>query len=341
MVREVCMRCGKERESIYEIKCSKCGGPFDILIDFEFDKNYEKGFPYNEKNFPYVKRFISLGEGRTPLIKKGNIWFKLDFLNPSGSYKDRGAVTLVSYLAEKGVKQISEDSSGNAGSAIAAYSAAAGIDAYIFVPETAKGGKLKQIEAYGAHVVRVRGSREDVAKAAENSGYYYASHVLQPQFRDGIRSLAYEIAKSLDWKTPNYVFIPVSAGTLLLGVHKGFKHLLDSGVISEMPKIVAVQTEQVMPLCAKFKNISYTPPDRVTSIADALVSTRPFLLDYMLKAISECIVVSDNEIIEAWKELAKMGLLVEYSSATVFAAYKKFSVDNAVLVLTGSGLKVL
>ncbi|QXJ30057.1 Threonine synthase [Saccharolobus shibatae B12] len=341
MVKEVCMKCKKERESIYEIKCNKCGGPFEILLDFEFDKNSERGFPYSEKNFPYVKHFISLGEGRTPLIKKGNIWFKLDFLNPSGSYKDRGAVTLVSYLAEKGVKQISEDSSGNAGSAIAAYSAAAGIEAYIFVPETAKGGKLKQIESYGAHVVRVRGSREDVAKAAENSGYYYASHVLQPQFRDGIRSLAYEIAKDLDWKTPNYVFIPVSAGTLLLGVYKGFKHLLDSGVISEMPKIVAVQTEQVMPLCAKFKNISYTPPDKVTSIADALVSTRPFLLDHMLKATSECIVVSDDEIVEAWKELAKMGLLVEYSSATVFAAYKKFSVNDAVLVLTGSGLKVL
>ncbi|AKA73787.1 pyridoxal-phosphate dependent enzyme [Saccharolobus solfataricus] len=341
MVKEVCMRCGKGRESIYEIKCSKCGGPFEIPIDFEFDKYNGKDFPYNEKNFPYIKHFISLGEGRTPMIKRGKILFKLDFLNPSGSYKDRGAVTLVSYLMEKGIRRISEDSSGNAGSAIAAYSAAAGIEAYIFVPETAKGGKLKQIESYGAHLIRVKGSREDVAKAAENSGYYYASHVLQPQFRDGIRTLAYEIVRDLDWKIPNYVFLPVSAGTLLLGVYKGFKHLLDSGVISEMPKIVAVQTEQVMPLCAKFKNISYMPPDKVTSIADALVSTRPFLLDYMQKAISECVVVNDNEILEAWKELAKMGLLVEYSSATVFAAYKKFSVDNGVLVLTGSGLKVL
>ncbi|TRM96374.1 threonine synthase, partial [Sulfolobus sp. B1] len=134
---------------------------------------------------------------------------------------------------------------------------------------------------------------------------------------------------------------PVSAGTLLLGVHKGFSHLLNSGFIDEMPKIIAVQTTQVMPLCAKFKKINYNPPEKVTSIADALVSTKPFLLDQMIKAINECIVVSDEEIIEAWKDLAKMGILVEYSSATVYAAYKKFKAENSVLVLTGSGLKTI
>ncbi|MEM0092495.1 MAG: pyridoxal-phosphate dependent enzyme [Saccharolobus sp.] len=332
MVREVCMVCGKERESIYEIRCSKCGGPFDIEIDFEYSQN-------TAKNFPYINKLITLGEGKTPIIKKGDVWFKLDFLNPTGSYKDRGSVTLISYLAEKGIKRISEDSSGNAGASIAAYSAAAGIEAFIFVPENAKGNKLKQIEAYEARVIKVSGSREDVAKAAENSGYYYASHVLQPQFRDGIRTLAYEIMES--FKKVKYIFLPVSAGTLLLGVYKGLKHLLDSGIIDEIPNIVAVQTEQVMPLCAKLKNINYKPPEKITSIADALVSTKPVLLDQMIKVVNECIVVNDNEIISAWKKLARMGLLVEYSSATVYAAYEKFKVNDAVLVLTGSGLKTI
>ncbi|MEM0068547.1 MAG: pyridoxal-phosphate dependent enzyme [Saccharolobus sp.] len=332
MVREVCMVCGKERESIYEIRCSKCGGPFDIEIDFEYSQN-------TAKNFPYINKLITLGEGKTPIIKKGDVWFKLDFLNPTGSYKDRGSVTLISYLAEKGIKRISEDSSGNAGASIAAYSAAAGIEAFIFVPENAKGNKLKQIEAYEARVIKVSGSREDVAKAAENSGYYYASHVLQPQFRDGIRTLAYEIVES--FKKVKYIFLPVSAGTLLLGVYKGLKHLLDSGIIDEIPNIVAVQTEQVMPLCAKLKNINYKPPEKITSIADALVSTKPVLLDQMIKVVNECIVVNDNEIISAWKKLARMGLLIEYSSATVYAAYEKFKVNDAVLVLTGSGLKTI
>ena len=178
-----------------------------------------------------------------------------------------------------------------------------------------------------------------MAKAAETSGYYYASHVLQPQFRDGIRTLAYEIVES--FKKVKYIFLPVSAGTLLLGVYKGLKHLLDSGIIDEIPNIVAVQTEQVMPLCAKLKNINYKPPEKITSIADALVSTRPVLLDQMIKVVNECIVVNDNEIISAWKKLARMGLLVEYSSATVYAAYEKFKVNDAVLVLTGSGLKTI
>ncbi|BDC17132.1 threonine synthase [Acidianus sp. HS-5] len=332
------MRCGKEREGL-ELRCKKCGGPFKVEAeDLPFSKNLRE-------NFPYIKSWISLGEWNTPMIKNGDIYFKLDFLNPTGSYKDRGSVTLISYLAENGIKAISEDSSGNAGASIAAYGAAAGMKVKIFVPSTARGNKLKQIESYGAEVVKVEGSREDVARAAENSPYYYASHVLQPQFRDGIRSLAYEIVRDLDWEVPDNVFLPTSAGTLLLGVFEGFNHMFNQGVISKIPKIIAVQTEQVMPLCSKVKGIKYTPPEKVTSIADALVSTNPFLLPEMEKVVKEygdCIVVSDGEILEAWRELAKKGLLVEYSSATVYSAYKKANLKGTtVLLLTGSGLKVL
>ena len=108
------------------------------------------------------------------MLRSGNVYFKLDFLNPTGSYKDRGSVTLISYLAQMGIKEISEDSSGNAGASIAAYGAAAGMKVRIYVPSTARGNKLKQIESYGAEVIKIEGSREDVAKAAENSPYYYA-----------------------------------------------------------------------------------------------------------------------------------------------------------------------
>ncbi len=331
------MRCGKEREGL-ELRCKRCGGPFKVEIDdVPFSKNLRDNFPYN--------KWISLGEWNTPMIKSGNLNFKLDFLNPTGSYKDRGSVTLISYLAEKGIKEISEDSSGNAGASIAAYGAAAGMKVKIFVPSTARGNKLKQIESYGAEVVKVDGSREDVAKASENSSYYYASHVLQPQFRDGIRSLAYEIVRDLSWKAPDNVFLPTSAGTLLLGVFEGFRHMFNQGVITKIPKLISVQTEQVMPLCSKVKGIRYTPPKNVTSIADALVSTNPFLLPEMEEVIrnyGDCVVVSDEEILTSWKELARKGLLVEYSSATVYSAYNKIKPEGvSVLVLTGSGLKVL
>ncbi|BCU68934.1 pyridoxal-phosphate dependent enzyme [Stygiolobus caldivivus] len=325
-----CSRCGRERENIYEITCPRCGGPFKVEIMGDYT-------PEVRENFPYLREWVSLGEGNTPLLKVGKLRFKLDFLNPTGSYKDRGSVTLISYLKQVGIKDISEDSSGNAGASISAYSAAAGINATIFVPENAKGSKLRQIESYGAKVVKVKGSRDDVMKAAMGSGKYYASHILQPFFRDGIRTLAYEIISQ--YKDTREIVIPVSAGTLLLGLYEGLTHLLRSGIIEEKPKIIAVQTEQVMPLCASFHKIPYTPPEKVDSIADALVSTQPVLLPEMMKAIDECVVVKEEEILRSWKDLARMGLLVEYSSATVLAGSEKVDLQDPVLVLTGSGLK--
>lgn len=336
-MKVLCMRCGKEREG-QELRCKRCGGPFKVeLEDLPFSKNLRE-------NFPYVKNWISLGEWNTPLLKNGNIFYKLDFLNPTGSYKDRGSVTLISHLKQEGIKKISEDSSGNAGSSIAAYGAAAGIEVSVYVPSTARGTKLKQIESYGAKVVKVEGNREDVAKAAENSDSYYASHVLNPYFRDGIRSLAYELAIAMNYNHRFSVYLPTSAGTLLLGVYEGFRHLVSQGLLADFPKLVAVQTEQVMPLCAKVNHLDYRPPEKVTSIADALVSTTPFLLQEMVNVIQkhgDCIVVNDNEILEAWKVLARKGLLVEYSSATTLAAYTKKSHENPVLVLTGNGLKTI
>jgi len=124
---------------------------------------------------------------------------KLDFLNPTGSYKDRGSVTLISWLHQAGLTRISEDSSGNAGASIAALWGSSGHACLGFCAHQREGSKNRQIEAYGAQVTRVEGSRNDVAKAAENSANYFASHVWQPEFRDGIRSLAYEIVRDLGW----------------------------------------------------------------------------------------------------------------------------------------------
>jgi threonine synthase len=336
----ICIKCGTPREGL-ENRCKICGSPFKINIEFPFVKDNIK------KNFPYIKEWVSLGEGNTPLIKINSIYFKLDYLNPTGSFKDRGSVTLISKLREMKISEICEDSSGNAGASIAAYASRAGIKAKIFVPESARGNKLKQIESYGAEVIKVRGNRSEVAKSAELCGVFYASHVLQPEFRDGIRSLAYELVRDLGWKEPDIIFIPISAGTLLLGVFEGFKHLLNSGLINKIPLIIGVQTTQVMPVCAKLKGLNYKSPSTITSIADALISTEPILIEEMvrvLKSYGDCIVVDDNEILKAHNYLARMGLLVEYSSATVMAAYSKYNIPkdyDTVLILTGNGLKTI
>ncbi len=332
----ICHNCGREREG-KELYCKNCGGYF--VPDLK-----EKFNPDLKKNFPYIKNWITLSEGNTPLLYDDAI-FKLEYLSPTLSYKDRGSVTLISslidYINEKGIKRINEDSSGNAGASIAAYGARAGLDVHIYVPENANKFKIRLIESFGAKIHKIKGSRNDVTDAARNAEGFFASHVLNPEFRDGMRMISYEIFRDLKDPLPR-IFVPVSAGTLLLGIVSGFKHLYNSGKIEKMPEIVAVQTEQVSPLCHAMKGKKYIPPEKITSLADALISTSPLLLDEMVNTMKDqkCIIVNEEEIIEARNILLRKGVSVEYSSAVAYAAFKKgnFSGEN-LIILTGHGIK--
>lgn len=357
-----CLKCGRKSSNPLDFRCPSCKQPLDIQLRFSFEtrrirrKNYTL-WRYKEF-FPYTKekQIITLGEGWTPLVKFSNsIYFKLESLNPTGSFKDRGSTVLISTIhqtVKKGKGFIAEDSSGNAGASVAAYAARAGIRVKIYVPENVSGPKFNQIKCYGADVVKVSGSRSRVAEEAQKAedGKLYVGHIFHPIFRDGIRSLAYEIAEQFDWHVPERVYLPVSAGTLLLGALKGFQHLFESGIIGAMPKIVACQTRQVSPLYHSLKNLAYKPPERITSIADALVSVNPPLLDFMVKSLREAngdaVIVEENEIVSAFKELAGKGFFVEPSSAVAYAAYKKHlsskevsKGNTALIVLTGMGLK--
>ena len=357
-----CSVCSSTASNLLDFKCPSCGKPLDIHQHKRFDthqinrKNYS-AWRY-AKFFPYIKEteIITLGEGWTPVVKfSSNLYFKLENLNPTGSFKDRGSTTIISAL-HKQVKNaesyISEDSSGNAGASMAAYATRAGVKAKIYVPENVSGPKLNQIQFYGAEVVKVSGSRTKVAEEAQKPTKegFYVGHVLHPLFRDGIRSLAYEVAEQLDWQVPERIYLPASAGTLLLGVLSGFNHLVESSIIAAMPKIVACQTSQVSPLYHRFKGSRYAPPQRITSIADALVSTNPPLLDLMVEQLKvakgDAVMIEEKETLEAFQELAGTGFFVEPSSAVAYAAYKKqlkskeaSKNDRTVVILTGTGLK--
>jgi len=357
-----CSVCGKPSKSLLDFKCPRCGQPLIVGQNTKF----ETGQIYTQNHslwrfarfFPYAKEseIVTLGEGWTPLVRfTDNVHFKLENLNPTGSFKDRGSTTLISAL-HKLVKDaegyIAEDSSGNAGASMAAYAARGGLKAKIYVPETVSGPKLNQIQFYGAEVVKIPGSRSKVAEEAQKPERrkFYVGHILHPLFRDGIRSLAYEIAEQFGWRAPEQVYLPASAGTLLLGVLSGFKHLVESSVIEAMPYVVACQTSQVSPLYHRLKNLDYHPPEKITSIADALVSVNPPLLDLMIKQLKEAkgdaVMVEEDEMRDAFKELARKGFFVEPSSAVAYAGYRKqlelkeaSKKDQTVIVLTGSGLK--
>lgn len=305
-----------------------------------------------------VKHAVTLGEGWTPLVDGKldgiGVLMKLEFMMPTGSFKDRGMTTLITYLKSRGVTSVLEDSSGNAGASMAAYSAAAGMKARILVPETASYPKIAQMAATGADVVTVKGSRQDVADAALRYAkeIFYASHNWQPFFLEGTKTLAYELWEQLGFKIPDNIVFPVGYGSNVCGCERGFAELQRRGEIDRMPKLFAVQAANCAPLYAAFKAGAdeAVPTDVTTTVAEGIASSRPTRLREVVRAVKSSggsiVAVSEDEIVSALGALARHGLYVEPTSAAAAAGLRQLfkskaiaSEQKTVLVLTGTGLK--
>ena len=361
-----CSYCGKEYPADTKIWRCTCGKPLDIEVDLKDVGLMLEKLRTREPNMwryrellpiKSVNNIISLNEGYTPLVTRKlyglEVHFKLDYLNPTGSFKDRGASSLITHLVEIGVDNIVEDSSGNAGAAIAAYSSIAGIKCKVFVPAGAPEGKKLQIRSYGAELVEVNGSRAEVSKAAMKEGEksYYASHLWNPFFIEGLKTISYEYVEQTKGYSPDVVFIPVGSGGLFLGIYKGFKELKKLNVVNVMPRLIAVQAQGFTPVYDLMYGKHESEIPKVI-LADGIAIPHPPRVDQVVKAIKETkgdvVVVYNNEIIKAFKELAKMGFFVEPTSATVLAALWK-SLDlglvergeTVFLPLTGFGLKAI
>jgi threonine synthase len=296
-------------------------------------------------------------EGLTPIIdlKLPNNYvskIKLDHLFTTGSYKDRGATILLSKAKELNIKHLVQDSSGNAGASIAAYSAMAKIECKIFVPKNTSEEKIVQIAAYGANLFVVDGDRKKTAETAFNEAKtsYYASHCFNPLFFQGTKTFAYEICEQLNWKAPDFVVLPAGNGTLLIGAFLGFKELATNGVINKIPQLIAVQSENCMPLNLHAENLhfnidKYEPKE---TLAEGIAIPNPVRLEQMFEAIKqsngEIITVSELEIVSAWKFIANEGHLIEPTSAATIAGLIKWSNNQnknklVVSLFSGSGLK--
>ena len=299
---------------------------------------------------------ISFGEGFTPLLEVQvggrTVLIKQDHLFPTGSYKDRGAAVLISKARELGVQSVVEDSSGNAGCAIAAYCARAGIECEIFVPESTSAAKLAQIQMYGAKLNRVPGSREDTAHAVLEAAEerYFASHSWNPFFFHGTKTFAFEVCEQLGWKSPGTVVLPVGNGTLLLGCHIGFRELLEIGVIETMPKLVAVQSDGCAPLHRAFhagaSEIGAIRPE--PTLAEGIAIAEPIRGGQILEAVRESggtfVSVRDDRVRESLMDMASRGFYIEPTSAATIAGLEQYleaSQDEGVVVsvFTGHGLK--
>ncbi|MCH8864222.1 MAG: threonine synthase [Chloroflexi bacterium] len=299
---------------------------------------------------------VSFDEGFTPLVPEDfdgrRVFIKQDQLLPTGSFKDRGASVLVSHLRELGIREVVEDSSGNAGTAIAAYCARAEIGCRIFVPEDTSPAKMSQIQLYGAGLSRIAGTREDTAAAALKAARhtYYASHVWNPFFFQGTKTFAFEVCEQLGWKSPGAVVLPAGNGTLVIGAHIGFNELLDAGIIDKVPAIIAVQAESCAPLHKAFRENRAQIPviAKRETIAEGIAVAAPVRGGQVIEAVrrsnGDFIVVSDNEIEQALREMGGRGYFIEPTAAVAIAGLKKYLPESdpegvIVSLVTGHGLK--
>jgi threonine synthase len=304
---------------------------------------------------------ISLGEGMTPLVTAPGdpaVMLKVDYLMPSGSFKDRGAVLLAALARRLGAPRMVADSSGNAGTAVAAYAARAGIPCEVYVPASTSAGKVAQLRAYGAAVRQIPGSREDTADAAADAadqpGTFYASHVYHPFFLQGMKTYAFELWEQLGGRLPATLVLPVGNGTLVLGAYLGCRDLLDQGLISALPRIVAVQAEGCAPLARAFTAGATVPAELVgePTVAEGIAIARPARGGQILAAVRDTggaiVTVTDEQVNAAHGALARAGLYVEPTAAACWAALRAGLVDtslrkdggpSAIAPLCGSGLK--
>jgi threonine synthase len=286
-----------------------------------------------------------------------NLTVKLDYMNPTASFKDRGTSVSVSKIKELGIREVLDDSSGNAGASLAAYCAVAGIACTLYVPAAVPKAKLVQAEMYGAKIVQIPGSRTDVSKAAQrawkSSGLHYASHSLSPFFLEGMKTLAYEIAEDSDWRVPDHVIFPVGGGALMAGAYRGFQDLKKLGWTDRIPKLHCVQSEACDPIVQAFHkgNSHVEASPEGDTIAGGIRISNPERGDQVLEALrstnGSAVSVTDDSILKHQMLLARTeGIFAEPTSCAALAGFAKMleintidAEESAVVPITGFGLK--
>jgi len=345
-----CIRCGRTYPDEFKLIC-ECGGILDVVSRFER--------PFGDllrKEYLDIRRYLAFLPIReeyapslilpiTPIVKREmnglRAFFKLEYLMPSGSFKDRGMYVTVAKLKEAGIGEVVLDSSGNAAISLAMFAKSEGLNVHIFLPKSTDEGKKRILRNLGAEIHEVDGSRMQThEEALKFDGGTYISHWFNPYFLEGTKTVAYEVFEQIG--EIDYVISPAGSGSLFLGLWKGFSELKEVGRIPKVPVFIAVQASGYESLCRRRKEKS--------RLAEGIAIPRPPRKEQMLKVLREtggtCISVGDGEVKNALRELWNMGFIVEPTSAVVLAAFEKLRASSRIeekagvlLPLTGSGLK--
>jgi threonine synthase len=368
-----CVGCGKVYEDdVRSYVCTRCSN----LLELVKDSPVSRTGLYGESTQPGIWRYrealpiepgvkaVSLSEGHTPLVSADRIGAKFGLRglhvknegqNPSGSFKDRGMTVAVTRAVRGGSKLLICASTGNTAASMAAYAARAGVTAMVTVPAgKVASGKLAQVYAYGAKIIRVEGDFDAALsitlKVAAEIKELSVMNSVNPYRIEGQKTNAYEIFEQLGFKVPDYVVLPVGNAGNISAIWKGFKELKEWGISGSLPKMVAVQAAGAQPIVEAFQSgrdsvIAVQPK----TIASAINIGNPASWKKALAAIRDskgtALAVTDEETIAARMDLASSeGIFVEPASAVPIAAVKKLMGKiekdaTVVCVCTGNGLK--
>jgi len=377
-----CTACGKRHEwRKLQNLCTACGKPLFAIYDIDGARKVDglKPSSFNQREnslwkwrellpLPEDVEPVSLGEGGTPLLSsKGfgpdadvDLWIKDESVNPTQSFKARGMTVAVSMAKYLGAKKLAVPSAGNAGGAMAAYAARAGLEAHVFMPRDTPRANIIECREVGAHVTLIDGLITDcgaeIAKRKEKEGWFDVSTLKEPYRIEGKKTLGYEIAEQLDWKLPDVVLYPTGGGTGLIGMWKAFDEMEKLGWIdSKRPRMFSVQASGCAPIVRAFEageQFAAEFPDAHTTASGLRVpkAIGDFLMLNILRTSNGgAIAVDDEEMIRAVREVgSKEGVFVAPEGAACFVVLKKLRASNkisngerVVIFNTGSGIKYL
>ena len=358
----ICTSCGKKVDAGTMSACCECGRLFEL--DYEapdwdpalIDRSCWSIFRY--RKFMAIDgeawRGVTMGEGMTPIIEfEPGVLFKMDYFMPTLSFKDRGAATLVSHMAAIGVKSCVQDSSGNGGNAVAAYCARAGIACDIYVPEGTSPKKITMIEAHGAKVHVIEGSRDHCADVCREqvfkNGAYYANHVYNPYFYEGMKAYIYETLEQLG-RIPANILVPLGNGTLFLGTVKALEHLERSGAIKSFPNVIAIQGENCDPFYqAVEQGLDHPAEIEVKpTIAEGIAIGKPMRGREIMAMIKrhniKVVTAPEDKILACRARIARRGIFCEHTTAANLAAYEHYCelygpTPDVLMPMCGAGIK--
>jgi len=371
-----CSVCG-DRHSPHEAQtvCRSCGKSLLARYDLEKARQaLKKETLKREKSslwkyFPLLpveheENIVSLGETITPLVRlkafgASEVWMKDEGQLPTGSFKARGLGMAISKAKELGIKSVCIPSAGNAAGASSAYSARAGLECHVFLPEDTPQMNIKECKAYGADVHLVPGNISDAAKAMnelrkEKKNWFDVSTLKEPYRLEGKKTMGYELAEQMEWDLPDIIIYPTGGGTGLIGMWKAFDEMEKLGWIgSKRPKMVSVQSAGCAPIVKAFEEKKKESEfwQRASTVASGLRVPKAFadylILDAIYKSAGCAVSVTDSEIVDSVHELAhKEGLLICPEGAATYVAFKKLvqsgfvrKNDRIVLFNTASGSK--